>query len=203
MRTVLEPLEEFAELNEVKVELGGNLPPDLEARWCELKAFYDRLMTQPPPQRGLATRRLLTEEIRRRLKRRERLRVRAEMDLFFRYQDTYLAARLVNLSRGGIFFSSRVLLPTGSRIVLYLPNLGNGYEALFETRGEVVWSSKGDNGTGLPRGMGVRFSDVEPEAALQLDAFVVEWLEKRLPLGSIQALLPQAAGRDCFYFHSK
>ncbi len=203
MRSVLERLEEFSELNEVKIELGGNLPPDLDVHWRELKAFYDRLMTQPPPQRGPATRRLLTEEIRRRLKRRERLRVRAEMDFFFRYQNTYLTARLVNMSSGGLFFGSRALLPKGTRIFLYLPNLGKGYEALFESRGEVVWSAKGGNGTGLPRGMGARFLDIQPEAAAQLDAFVVESLEKRLPVGSIQAVIPQAGGRDCYYLHSK
>lgn len=203
MKTVFERLEEFAELNEAKIELAGNLPADLEARWRELKAYYDRLMTKPPTERGPMARRLVIDEIRRRLRRRDRLRVRAVTDFFFHYQNTYLSARLVNLSKGGLFFSSHILLAKGSPVALYLPNLGPGYEALFETRGEVVWSSKGDGHSGLPRGMGVRFLDVEPEAAAQLDAFVVEALERRLPVGSLQAFAAPIAGRDCFYLHSK
>jgi c-di-GMP-binding flagellar brake protein YcgR len=121
-----------------------------------------------------------SDDIRQRIKHRIRLRIPTDMEAFFRYKDTFLPSRLVNLSRGGLFMSSKVLLSEGSRITLYLPNLGSDFGELFETQGEVVWATRGIPRSGLPRGMGIRFRAVRGIAAEQLDSYIVESLQKRL-----------------------
>jgi Tfp pilus assembly protein PilZ len=102
------------------------------------------------------------------------------MEVFFRYKDTYFSSRLVNLSRGGLFMSSNILLTKGSPITIYLPNLGDSYEDLFETRGEVAWSSRGGSATNLPRGMGICFRDMKQRAAEQLDAYLIDAIHRQL-----------------------
>jgi hypothetical protein len=59
-----------------------------------------------------------------------------------------------------------------------MPNLGRGYESLFETMVDVVWATR--DGRAARRGMGVRFQDLHPEAAGQLDDFVVAFLRDRI-----------------------
>jgi hypothetical protein len=120
------------------------------------------------------------DDIRQRIKHRKRLRIRTDMEVFFRYEDNFLPSRLVNLSRGGLFLSSNILLDKGSLITLYLPNLGSDYGELFETRAEVVWATRGIPESGFPRGMGVRFHEISGIAAEQLDYYIVDALQKQL-----------------------
>ena len=46
MKTLLHLIQEWADLSEAKTLAGGVLPPDDEARWNELREFYELLMTQ-------------------------------------------------------------------------------------------------------------------------------------------------------------
>lgn len=179
MKRELDLLREFAELNEAKVEAWGTLPVASEKRWRELKAFYDELMTRRVYQRIPASERYGAEEIRRRLPARDRLRVPLDMSLFFCHDDAYAPARVVNLSRGGIFLGSSVTLSPDTRLTLYMPNLGRGYESLFETEVDVVWSSR-DRRAFERRGMGVRFRELARDADSQLDDFIVSFLRERL-----------------------
>jgi hypothetical protein len=187
LKKVLDLLEEFGTLNDAKIESGGSLAPTEELRWRELKEFYDRLMTISPAQKGLDRRRFLAYDIRDQVKHRGRLRVRTDMDVFFKYQDAYLSSRVVNVSRGGVFMGSKILLTKGSRINLYWPNLGSDYEELFETEGEVAWATPGAPKSDLPRGMGVRFCEMKRAAQEQLDAFVVDSLEEQMSAAGISA----------------
>jgi c-di-GMP-binding flagellar brake protein YcgR len=117
-----------------------------------------------------------SREIRSQLAHRDRLRIPAEMTLFFCHRDAYAPARLVNMSRGGLHFGSEIFLAPGARLTLYMPNLGRGYESLFETTVDVVWSAKR-----VPRrGMGVRFRELTPDTERQLDDYVVSFLRERL-----------------------
>ncbi len=184
MKKVLELLEEFGQLNDAKIESGGSLSPTEELRWGDLKEFYDRLMSISPPKKGLDRRRFLAFDLRKQVKHRGRLRVRTEMDVFFRFQKSYLPSQLVNVSCGGLFMGSEVLLSKGSRVRIYMPNLGSDYGELFETEGEVAWSSAGASKSDLPRGMGIRFCRMKGRAAEQLDAVVVDSLEERISLAA-------------------
>ena len=142
MKRELDLLREFAELNDAKVESWGTLPVAAERRWRELRAFYDELMTRRTHTRVPSSERYDAEEIRSRLPLRTRLRVPLDMSLFFCHDDAYAPARIVNLSKGGIFLGSPVTLGAHSRLTLYMPNLGRGYESLFETEVDVVWSAE-------------------------------------------------------------
>lgn len=180
LKDVLDLLEEFCRLNEARIESRGRLPHRNELRWRELKVLYDRLMSRGSGMKEYQAPSFVVEDVRKRLSHRGRLRVPTSMEVFFRYKGTYFSSRLVNLSRGGLFMSSNILLTAGSPIIVYLPNLGESYEDLFETRGEVAWSSKGSSATNLPRGMGICFRDMKQRAAEQLDTFLIQAIHQQL-----------------------
>ena len=46
MSTVLDLISQFGTLNDTKLRTGGNLPPEDEDRWTELKKFYELLMSR-------------------------------------------------------------------------------------------------------------------------------------------------------------
>lgn len=178
MKTELELVREFTELNEMKVDSWGTLPVTREKRFRELKAYFEDLMARRSTERIPLLDRYETFEIRGALTGRARLRIPAVMSLFFCHEDAYAPARSVNLSTGGLFLGSDVTLRRGDRMTLYMPNLGRGYESLFETTVDVVWAAR--NGEAARRGMGVRFQDLRPEAAEQLDDFLVAFLRDRI-----------------------
>lgn len=179
MRTELDLLQDYCELNDAKIDSWGRLPATLERRWRGLKAFYDDLLTRrafecvPPGER------FSVAEVAGRLPHRSRLRVPADMDVFFCFKDSYVPSRAVDVSHGGLFLGSPVHLPEKSLVTVYMPNLGRAYETLFETDVEVVWSTKGD-GEHKPRGVGARFADLEESTLDQLDTFLLSYLQKRL-----------------------
>ena len=177
MKTLIDVIAEFSEINDAKIKARGVLDPPVEARWRRLKTYYDQLMLQTPNGK---IPRALENDLRERVSHRARLRVPTKMDVFFQYQNDYPIARLVNLSRGGLFLGADLLLGRGARITLYLPNLGPGYDALFETRAEVVWATLGNPRAGQPRGMGVCFREITRSAEEQLDAFLVDALGRRI-----------------------
>jgi hypothetical protein len=182
MKSELDLVREFSELNEAKVDSWGVLPVASEKRFRELKAYFDDLMLRRSSERIPLLDRHETFEIRSAVTGRLRLRIPASMSLFFCHDDTYAPARSVNLSQGGLFLGSDVTLTRGDRMTLYMPNLGRGYESLFETTVDVVWAAR--DARAANRGMGVRFQDLRPEASEQLDDFVVAFLRDRISKSS-------------------
>jgi uncharacterized protein (TIGR02266 family) len=178
MKSELDLVREFSELNEEKVDSWGALPIPSEKRFRELKAYFDDLMTRRSTERIPLLDRYETFEIKKAVTGRSRLRIPAQMSIFFCHDDTYAPARSVNLSRGGLFVGSDVTLTRGDRMTLYMPNLGRGYESLFETTVDVVWATR--NGEATRRGMGVRFQDLRAEAEEELDDFLVAFLRDRI-----------------------
>jgi uncharacterized protein (TIGR02266 family) len=179
MKTVLDLISEFGALNDTKLRSGGSLPPTDEERWSELKTFYELLMSReglPLPQNAPL---FSAADIRDCLSDRERIRVPVETPIVFEHQSRYHTARVVNLSRGGLFVASETLVEAGSILTLYLASIGS--EDLFETKGEVVWCTKrGVPEADLPRGMGVQFLEFPESAQEKLDSYVVETIAKRL-----------------------
>jgi hypothetical protein len=178
MKSELELVREFSELNEAKVDSWGTLPAVAEKRFRELKAYFDDLMVRRSTERIPLFDRHETFEIRGSVAGRSRLRIPAEMTLFFCHDDAYAPARSLNLSCGGLFLGSDVTLQRGDRMTLYMPNLGRGYESLFETTVDVIWTAR--DGREPRRGMGVRFQELRPEASQQLDDFIVAFLRDRI-----------------------
>ena len=184
MKTVLDLISEFGALNDSKLRAGGSLPPEDEGRWAELKTFYELMMSReglPLPQEAP---RFSAGDIRERLGDRERIRVPVETPIVFEHQGRFHTARVVNLSRSGVFVASEILADAGSLLTLYLAGIGGDSgdeEDFLEATGEVVWGTKrGIPEADLPRGMGIRFVDF-PEAAMErLDSYVVDTIAKRI-----------------------
>ncbi len=177
MKTVLDLIQEFASLDDTKTRSGGILLPPSERRWAEVKAFYDLLMVQSglPERRG---RRFTAIEIEQRVVPRARLRVRVEIDLAVLHQAEYRAARVMDLSSGGILLVSGVAFEVGSRLTLNLVNIG---EAFRDTEGDVVWHGVPDSAQSmLAHRMGICFVALPETGTAKLDSFVVEILEQKL-----------------------
>ncbi|MGH9460154.1 MAG: PilZ domain-containing protein [Vicinamibacteria bacterium] len=181
MSTVLDLIGEFGTLNDTKLRVGGTLPPEDEARWTELKRFYELLMSREGLPAAGEMPRFTAEDIRACLSDRERIRVPVEAPIVFEHEGRHYTARVVNLSKSGVFIASEALLPTGSILTLYLASIGSRDQELLEAKGVVAWSSKqGVPEADLPRGMGVRFVDFPREAQEKVDAYVVETIARRL-----------------------
>jgi len=181
MRSELDLVQEFCELNQAKVESWGSLPVASEQRWNELKGFYDNLLISRVSNKVPSGDRFNRKEIVTRLQNRSRLRIPTELNVFFCHGDTYAPARLVNMSRGGLYLSSPVALEPGDPLTLYMPNLRGSYENLFETPVDVVWAAGRDV---EQRGMGLRFHELDEHTEKQLDEFIVGYLRDRLSKGN-------------------
>ena len=181
MSTVLDLIGEFGALNDTKLRTGGSLPPEREARWTELKKFYELLMSREDLPAPSELPRFSAEDIRACLSDRDRIRVPLETPIVFEHQGTHYTARVVNLSKSGVFIASETLLEVGATLTLYLASIGGRQSELLETKGQVVWCTKrGVLEADLPRGMGVRFTEFPREAQERLDAYVVETIAKRI-----------------------
>jgi PilZ domain len=188
MKSELDLVREFTELAEVKVDSWGTLPLGSEKRFQELRAFFDDLMERRARDRPSSDDRYETFEIKSAIPRRSRLRVPAEMSLFFCHDDGYAPGKVLNVSRGGLFLRSDMTVDPGKRLTIYMPNLGRGYETLFETAADVIWAARDRIAT--TRGMGVRFRELHLDAESQLDDFIVAFLRERLSKSASLALRP-------------
>ena len=199
MKTVLDLVGEFASINDEKVRCGGKLPPDWERRWEELKGFYDLLMARNGSSRRPLSRRFSADDIRVRVRDRERLRVPSDLDIVLKCEEGYYAGQVVNLSHGGAFVTSQMILPADSELVLFLSNPYLGKAGLFEAEGEVIWASEGSAREDLSRGMGVRFEPDRGPGSVryQLDCLVIDTLEKHLSGVDSSAIAPRFLEREC------
>lgn len=199
MKTVLDLIGEFASINDEKVRCGGNLPPDWERRWSELKSFYDLLMAGNGSPRRPLSRRFSADDIRVRVRDRDRLRVPSALDVVLKCEDGYYAGEVVNLSRGGAFLTSQRVLPASSGLVLFLSNPYLGKAGLFEAEGEVIWASEGSAEQEHLRGMGVRFEQDNGPGSVhyQLDCIVIDTLERQLSGVDSSAITPHFLEREC------
>ena len=177
MKSELDIVQEFCELNQAKIESWGSLPVASEQRWQELKGFYDNLLTSRVSNKVPSGDRFDRKDIETRLQNRSGLRLPMEMNVFFCHGNTYAPARSTNMSRGGLYVSSDIALEPGDPLTLYMPNLGGGFEHLFETTVDVVWTA-GKHGE--LRGMGLKFNGLDKETDEQLDEFIVGYVRERL-----------------------
>jgi hypothetical protein len=193
MKTPLDLTCEFAALDDAKTRCKGALPLLLENRWAELKGFYDLLMAW----NGIAGRadigRYTVAEIRRKLTVRQRLRVPAEMDLFFHHRGVYHTAKLVNLSCKGALLTADSPVDRGSRLTLYLIKTDRGGIPFLRTDGEVVWSvaPKVAETEQLHDKMGIRFIELAKPVQDELESFVIETIERQLLGFDARALAPE------------
>lgn len=181
MKNVIDLIREYSALNDARVRLGGSLAPSDEARWAELNAFYDHLMTDS----GLH----LDEEIpfssielRDSVAEPNRLRVPAQGQAILRHEGGCVTASVVNLSRSGVFLAASTLFPVGIQTTVFLADVpGTAEGEVLELEGEVTWVAVSDGfKPGLPRGMGIHFLNVPEDLQERLDSLVLGILERRL-----------------------
>ena len=197
MKTVLDLIGEFAVLNDAKVMWGGRLPAEAERRWEELKDFYDLLMSQSGVSPRPVSRKFSAKEIEEKVTSRERLRVPLEMDMIFRAEGEFHAAKGVNVSRGGLYLSSPLVLPANSTVTVYLASPDVTHESLLEAPGEVVWSTvDGVVHASLPPGMGISFMTQEGALERHLDAIVIHSLVRRLSGVDANSLAPEFLSKE-------
>jgi len=192
MKTVLDLIGEFAVLHDAKVMWGGRLPDEAERRWEELKDFYDLLMSKSGVGPRPVSRQFSARDIEAKVTSRERLRVPLEMDMIFSAGEEFHAAQGVNVSRGGLYLSSPLVLPVNSTVTVYLASTDVTHESLLEAPGEVVWASEeGRDQDALPPGMGISFTTQEGLLERHLDAMVIDSLVRHLSGVDANSLAPE------------
>ena len=197
MKTVLDLIGEFALLNDAKVMWGGRLPDEAERRWEELKDFYDLLMSHSGVGPRPVSRQFSAKDVREKVTSRERLRVPLETDMIFSVGGEFHAAKGVNVSRGGLYLSSPLILPASSRVTVYLSSTDVTHESLLEANGEVVWSTLEDPAcAALPPGMGISFTTQENVLEQHLDAMVINALVRHLSGVDANGLAPEFLSKE-------
>ena len=191
MKTVLDLIGEFAVLHDAKVMWGGKLPNEAEQRWEVLKDFYDLLMSKSGVGPRPVTRQFSAKDIEEKVTSRERLRVPLEMDMIFCAGEEFHAAKGVNVSRGGLYLSSPLILPVNTTVTVYLASSDVTHESLLEAPGEVVWANgEGDQASQSP-GMGISFATQEGQLERHLDAMVINSLVRHLSGVDANSLAPE------------
>ena len=179
MKNVLDLIREYGALSDARVRRGGTLAPSDEDRWAELDAFYDHLMTES----GLHVDEEIpfsSVELRDSVEDRDRLRVASGGHAILQHEGGYLTARVVNVSRGGVFLTASTLFPVGIRTTVFLVDApGSAAGEVLEREGEVTWiAASGVSKAGLARWMRVHFLNVPEGLRERLDSLGI--LEQRL-----------------------
>jgi uncharacterized protein (TIGR02266 family) len=98
--------------------------------------------------------------------RRQHPRVSIAVEIDFRSEHNFYAARAQDLSLGGLFIQTDVGLPIGSRLTVDLKLM----KQHLRVESEVVWVLVGDDEQ--PAGAGVRFVDITGAAKRSIEAFM-------------------------------
>src|SRR5262245_4317444 len=105
-------------------------------------------------------------------KRAER-RVPVALRIRLRYQalDQFISKFAINISRGGLFLSSRNPKPIGTRLQFEIRLADD--TPVIEGSGEVRWIREYDrNEPNQPHGMGIRFLEVKPESRALIERII-------------------------------
>jgi hypothetical protein len=190
LRNLLDLIQEYATLNEAKTVARGVLPPALEARWAELKRFYDMLMAQDGLARDPASR-FTPVQIRERVVARTRLRVDTDLEIVVVHGPDYHRARVGNMSLGGALILCDAAFAGDDELTLLMANVSRGASVL-PTSGRVRWQADRGKGDGTFRyRAGVQFIDLGEAEARTLDAFLVDSLETKLLCLGRESLDPE------------
>jgi hypothetical protein len=195
VRTLLDLIQEYAALNEAKTVARGALPKAQEARWLELKRFYDMLMAQNGLAREPAGR-FTADQIRENVAARARLRVQTDLEIVVAQESEYHRARVGNLSRGGVLLHCDHGFEVDSSLTLHMANVARD-ESVLPTEGRVAWRSEGSQTNDSFRyRLGVEFKGLGADEERTLDSFVVDSLEAKLLCLGRESLDPDFMRRE-------
>ncbi len=179
VKTLLDLIQEFAALNEAKTLSRGALPKAQEARFVELKRFYDMLMAQNGLARDPVSR-FSSAQIREHVAARGQLRVQTDLDIVVAQESEYHRARVSNLSCGGVLLHCDHGFEVDTNLTLHMANVARD-ESVLPTEGRVAWRTEGGGTNESFRyRLGVQFRGLGPNEERTLDSFVVDSLETKL-----------------------
>ncbi len=98
----------------------------------------------------------------------ERLPVQLRVD--YQSTDSFISEYTMNISKGGMFISTRSPLDIGTTIelVFHIP----GREVPFRIIGEVAWVTPYDRKSNLIPGMGIKFKNMKDEDRKAFEEFI-------------------------------
>ena len=104
--------------------------------------------------------------------RRGNMRIQARLPVKFESRDKLIEEYANNISRGGIFVATSELKQIGEQITMILMHPDNQQELLL--KGVVVHlvNEEDTKRFKIPMGMGIRFIDLDPYVASQIDEFI-------------------------------
>jgi type IV pilus assembly protein PilZ len=97
-------------------------------------------------------------------------RISSEIEVNYESLDGFRSDYATNISKGGLFISTKSPLPKGSPVKLHI-NL-DGKPLPVELKGEVLWTIKADeeNQKKIVAGMGIKFVDISAETRKAIES---------------------------------
>lgn len=101
-------------------------------------------------------------------KDRRTLRVKVRGKIEFHNSKTFISANMLDISAGGVFIETDAPLPIDSPCALRLTLPGD--TVVMDMQGRVVWTKQSSNS--FPAGMGIHFTNMDPQHAVKIQAFI-------------------------------
>jgi uncharacterized protein (TIGR02266 family) len=102
--------------------------------------------------------------------KRRAARLHHEIPVAYRSVGSFLSDWATNISQGGLFINTRSPLPIGTEVKILIQLPGEDFTATLV--GKVTRVTEFDNSQNLVPGMGIQFTDVEPDRREMLERFV-------------------------------
>jgi len=101
---------------------------------------------------------------------RRDLRLPVELKVGYRTVGSFITDYILNISRGGIFVTTRNPLPIGTRVrlVFSLPD----FPLPFDLTGEVKWINPPGHASHAAPGMGIQFSNLDETTRKRIGRFM-------------------------------
>lgn len=159
MSNITKLFREYAHL-EKKRSTSGLTPTELQ-RWQSLKNELNRSLSPDLPSE--------------KLDRRESVRLKTKIKVAFKSASEFEKARMLNLSRGGVFINTPFPPAIGTQLILRIEITSTGVQ--IEVPGEVV-STNFHGAVSATLGMGVKFLPCDTQTQRLLNQFYGEELDR-------------------------
>jgi len=104
--------------------------------------------------------------------RRAYPRAEVKIEIEFKYTIDFVTSYMLNISKGGLFIRTDEALPLNT--IVFLRFTMPGDTKPIETEGKVVWCNTNKAKGYFPRGMGIKFLNLNSDAAEKIKLFVDE-----------------------------
>ncbi len=102
--------------------------------------------------------------------RRAYPRAEAKIEIEFKHTIDFVTCYMLNISKGGLFIRTDEALPLNT--IVFLRFTMPGDTRPIETEGKVVWCNTNKEKGYFPRGMGIKFLNLNSDDAIKIKIFV-------------------------------